>query len=62
MGYPRLRAGLLPTVRRFVAATIALAPTRAAQSLIVTLGLTLVEGVGLLLLVPLLGAIGLVVA
>ena len=58
MGYPRLRTGLLPIVRRFVAATIALAPTRVAQSLIVTVGLTLVEGVGLLTLVALLQLIG----
>lgn len=46
------------TLRRFVALLASVSPARTFEAIGVTLGLTLVEGVGLLLLIPLLQLVG----
>ena len=48
----------LHTLRRFAAALIAIAPLRAAETVLVTLVLSATEGIGLLLLIPLLQLVG----
>jgi ATP-binding cassette, subfamily C, bacterial len=48
----------LRTLRRLAAALVRDAPRQTAAALLVTLGLSLTEGVGLLLLIPLLGLVG----
>ena len=48
----------LGTLRRFVAASVAIAPRHTAEAAILTLVLSATEGVGLLLIVPLLHVVG----
>jgi len=49
---------ILHTLRRFAAALIAISPRRAAETALVTIVLSATEGVGLLLLIPLLQLVG----
>ena len=53
-----IQSSTIRTLRRFAAAAIAIAPRKAAETAIVTLVLSATEGIGLLLLVPLLQLVG----
>ena len=48
----------LTTLRRFAAALIKISPRRVAETAVVLFGMSATEGVGLLLLVPLLQLVG----
>jgi len=51
-------AGTFGTLRRFATTLISIAPRRVAQSALVMIGMSATEGIGLLLLVPLLQLVG----
>ena len=53
-----IQSSTIRTLRRFAAAAIAIAPRKAAETAFVTLVLSATEGIGLLLLVPLLQLVG----
>src|SRR5215475_1929357 len=50
---------ILQVLRHFIAALFAASPRRTIESIVLTIGVSLFEGVGLLLLIPMLQLIGL---